>query len=399
MRREDFPIFKGRNLIYLDSASSTQKPEAVIDSICSFCSTSYSNVHRGVYPLSEAATSCYESARQAVSDFIGAEREEVIFVSSTTEAINLVAYSWGRKNLSPDETVLGTIMEHHSNFVPWQQIAMEKNARFRVVRIDGEGKLDLDHLEEELKKGVRLFACTMVSNVLGTVNPIKEITELAHRYGAITVVDGAQAIAHMPVDVKDLDVDFFAFSGHKMYGPTGIGVLYGRKDILESLPPFLYGGEMISEVHIDHTRFSEIPFKFEAGTPPITEAIGLARAIEYLIETGFESISAHESNLTHHAFRMLRAMPGVILYGPQPAERIGVISFNIDGAHPHDIAGLLGSNDICIRAGHHCAQPLHEFLGIPASARISFGLYNRIEDLELFKERLENVGHILMRTS
>ncbi len=398
MRREDFPIFKNRKLIYLDSASSTHKPSIVLDTICDFCSRSYSNVHRGIYPLSEEATSQYESARDTVARFINANTEEVIFVRSTTEAINLVAYSWGRSNLQPGDAAIVTIMEHHSNFVPWQQIAGEKISRFRVTGIDASGRLDLGKLEAELRKGARIVACTMVSNVLGTINPIRAIAELTHLYGAVLIVDGAQAVAHMPVDVKDLDVDFFAFSGHKLYGPTGIGVLYGKQALLESMPPFLFGGEMVSEVHLDHTHFNEIPYKFEAGTPPITEAIGLARAIEYVNSVGWETIMNHEDEDTKYAYKILNSIPGISIYGPPPGERTGVISFNISGIHPHDIAGLLGSADICIRAGHHCAQPLHEFLNIPASARISLGIYNNRSDLDLFNSHLQKVLYVMART-
>jgi cysteine desulfurase/selenocysteine lyase len=392
--RDDFPIFNNRKLVYLDSAASTQKPAAVLDSICDFCSTSYSNVHRGVYPLSETATTQYEAARQGVARFINADPEEVIFVRSTTEAINLVAYSWGKAFLRPGDAVLATVMEHHSNFVPWQQIAAERIARFRVLGIDSGGRIDLGRLEAELRKGVKLVAVTLVSNVLGTINPIKAITELAHHYGALILADGAQAVAHMPVDMRELDVDFFAFSGHKVYGPTGIGVLYGKRALLESMPPFLYGGEMISEVHTDYTRFNDLPFKFEAGTPPITEAIGLAKALDYVSSIGFAPIMAHEDDIAEYAYELLESMAGVTIYGPPAAERAALIAFNISGVHPHDIAGLLGSVDICIRAGHHCAQPLHEFLGIPASARISFGVYNTRGDIDQFAEHMKRISHM-----
>jgi len=399
MRSKDFPIFKKKDLVYLDSAASTQKPAVVLDAICDFCSTSYANVHRGVYPLSEKATSLYEDARCAVSQFINADEKEIVFVRSATEAINLIAYSWGRTNLSPGDLVLTTIMEHHSNFVPWQQIARQMGADFRVAGLVGGSVLDLDEVERELKRGVKLFAFSMASNVLGLINPVRKLTDLAHRYGALVVVDGAQAIAHMPVDVKELDIDFFAFSGHKVYGPTSIGALYGKKDLLEALPPFLFGGEMISEVHVDRTSFNEVPFKFEAGTPPITEAIGMAAALDYVDSIGFEAVMAHEKEVSGYAYRMLDSMPGVTIYGPPEDEHTGVIAFNLDGVHPHDVAGLLGDANICIRAGHHCAQPLHEYLGIPASARLSVGVYNTLDDIVKFTEGLEKVKHVLRRAS
>jgi len=399
MRSEDFPIFRKKGLVYLDSAASTQKPAVVIDAVCDFCSTSYANVHRGVYPLSEKATSLYEDARCAVSQFINAGEKEIVFVRSATEAINLIAYSWGRTNLSPGDAVLTTIMEHHSNFVPWQQIASQMGADFRVVGLGRGGVLDLDEVEKELKRGVKLFAFSMASNVLGLVNPVRELTDLAHRYGTLVVVDGAQAIAHMPVDVKELGVDFFAFSGHKVYGPTSIGALYGKKKSLEALPPFLFGGEMISEVHIDRTSFNEVPYKFEAGTPPITEAIGLAAALDYVESVGLEAIFSHEKELAAHAYMILDAMPGVTIYGPPEADHTGVIAFNLEGVHPHDVAGLMGDVGICIRAGHHCAQPLHEYLGIPATARLSIGIYNTLADIEKFAGQLEKIKQILRRAS
>ncbi len=399
MWRDVFPIFKNEGLVYLDSAATTHKPVSVLDSICNFCSTSYSNVHRGVYPLSEEATAHYENARGTAAGFINARPEEVIFVRSTTEAVNLVAYSWGRANLGPGDRVVVTVMEHHSNFVPWQQIARETGASFVVIGLDSRGMLDMDRLEEELRRGVGLLACTMVSNVLGSIVPIREITGLAHRYGTTVLVDGAQAAAHLPVDVRDIGADFFAFSGHKVYGPTGAGILYGRSELLEDMPPFLYGGEMISEVHIDYTRFNEIPYKFEAGTPPITEAIGLASALEFIDSIGIEEIRAHERELTHVAYGLLETLPDVTIYGPPVDDRIGVIAFNLDGVHPHDVAGLLGSAGICIRAGHHCAQPLHDYLGIPSSARLSLGLYNTREDIARFGEELGTVRKILQRAS
>jgi cysteine desulfurase/selenocysteine lyase len=291
-------------------------------------------------------------------------------------------------------------MEHHSNFVPWQQIAQERGASFVVTGLERDGTLDLIRIEQELKRGVKVLACTMASNVLGTIVPIREITDLAHSYGTIVVVDGAQAAAHLPVDVGAMDADFFAFSGHKVYGPTGAGILYGKKELLENMQPFLYGGEMISEVHIDYTRFNEIPYKFEAGTPPITEAIGLASALDFIDSIGIGAIRNHERELTQTAYRALASMDDVTVLGPPEEDsRIGVISFNLDGVHPHDVAGLLGNAGICIRAGHHCAQPLHDYLGIPSSARVSLGLYNTQEDIERFVEELSSVRSTFQRAS
>jgi cysteine desulfurase/selenocysteine lyase len=290
-------------------------------------------------------------------------------------------------------------MEHHSNFVPWQQITGDRGAFFKVVELDEFGRIDFERIELELKKGVKLLAVTMASNVLGVINPIKELAALAHEYDTLIAVDGAQAVAHIPVDVRGLDVDFFSFSGHKVYGPTGIGALYGKRELLETLPPFLFGGEMISEVHIDGTRFNEIPYRFEAGTPPITEAIGLSAALDYVRSIGFDAIMEHEKELSGYALGRLETMPGITIYGPPAEEHSGVIAFNVDAVHPHDVAGFLGDADICIRAGHHCAQPLHEYLGIPASARASVGVYNSIEDMERFLDQLENVFRTFARAS
>jgi cysteine desulfurase/selenocysteine lyase len=391
-------LLRDTKLAYLDSAASTQKPGVVIDALNDFYANHYANVHRGVYDLSEKATEMYENARGRVARFINAAPEEVVFVKNATEAVNLVAYSFSRwKDACGD--VLATIMEHHSNFVPWQQLARIGGRRFRVLSVGVDGKLDLSGLRAELENGVRMVAVTHVSNVLGTVNPVKEIAEVVHEYGSLVLVDGAQSVAHMPVDVKDMGVDFFAFSGHKMYGPDGIGVLYARRELLEEMPPFLFGGDMISEVRLNDTRFNEVPYKFEAGTPPVAEAVGLAEAVNYIEGIGFEAIIEHEVELLEEAWAVLASQPGVNVYGPPPDERIGVLSFNLGDVHPHDVAGVLNSDGVCIRAGHHCAQPLHDFLGVPASARVSLGIYNSSADIELLGRGLDKVKKILSRAA
>ncbi|HPR64910.1 MAG TPA: SufS family cysteine desulfurase [Thermoanaerobaculia bacterium] len=396
MWREDFPAFRDSSLVYLDSGASTQKPFVVLDAEREFYETTYANVHRGVYPLSEAATERYEAARSTAAAFLGANPEETIFVRSTTEALNLVASSLIRHHLQPGDGVAVTVAEHHSNFVPWQQLALQNGNPFTVLSVDQNGTLPLKQVEQALVKGAKVLACTMVSNVLGSTMPIRDLARLVHEHGALLVVDGAQAIAHMEVNVRDLEVDFFAFSGHKIYGPTGIGVLYGRHDLLEDLPPFLFGGEMIAEVHVDRTTFASPPYKFEAGTPPIAQAVGLASALDYVTTIGLQEIRSHEHRLIQNAWNRLSPLPGITLYGPGPDNRTGVLAFTLEGVHPHDIAGALGHDGICIRAGHHCAQPLHDHLGIQATARISMGCYNTIEDLERLEEGLKNVRRLFL---
>ena len=386
--RDDFPIFKNHRVHYLDSAASTQKPEIVIDTLSKFYKESYANVHRGIYPLSEKATTLYESARSHVAKFLGVKPEEIIFLRNTTEALNLTAYSLSRYIIKKGDRILVTMMEHHSNFVPWQAMAKETGAEFVVIPVDFEGNLDFGMLEKELKKGVKIFAFTMLSNVLGTITPAKELIQLARKYGAITVLDGAQAVPHMKIDLEDLKPDFFAFSGHKIYGPSSIGVLYGQKELLERIPPFLYGGEMIKKVEIRDSSWADIPHKFEAGTPPIAEAIGLKSAIEYVERIGYRDIDWIESSLIEKTYAILEEIPQVEIYGPPPQKRKGVIAFNVKGAHPHDIAGFLGDEGVAIRAGHHCAEPLHAFLGINFTLRVSFGVYNTMEDVEAFRDAL-----------
>lgn len=394
MLRESFPAFQEGSLVYLDSAASTQKPAQVVDAMKDFYLYRYANVHRGVYPLSEEATRLYEKARAVVAAFIGASPDEIVFLRNTTEALNLVAQSWAGSRLRPGDVVMTTVMEHHSNFVPWQQVARRTGASFRVLPIDSGGRLEMERLERELARGVRLLAVAQASNVLGTVNPIEAIVEAAHRYGTMVVIDGAQGLPHLGFNVRRCRPDFYAFSGHKAYGPTGIGVLYGRRELLEAMPPVLFGGEMISQVHLTETTFNEVPYKFEAGTPPIAEAIGLAHALEFVYEAGMERIRTREQDLTDKAMDLLEGTDRVQVYGPPAQGRIGVVAFNVEGVHPHDVAGFLGDMGICVRAGHHCAQPLHEFLGLTASVRLSLGLYNEESDIEAFAAGLEQLKRI-----
>ncbi len=385
--RKDFPIFQrmihGKRLVYLDSAATSQKPISVIKSIDEFYRMSNANIHRGAYLLSEESTILYENAKKRVSSFIGAKSfREIIFTRNTTEAINLVAYSWGRKNITEDDTIVISEMEHHSNIVPWQILSKEKGCRLLYVPFDKDGMLDLERLEGYLKKGVKLLSITHVSNVLGTVNPVHEICRMAKQYGTTVLIDAAQSVPHMKVDVSEIGCDFLAFSAHKMLGPTGIGVLFGRRELLEEMEPFITGGDMISNVSFYETRWNELPWKFEGGTPNISGAVGLSAAIEYLDKIGMERVYLHEREITKLAWNKLSEMEGIEIYGPVPEKRGGLIAFNIDGIHPHDIATILDREGIAVRAGHHCAQPLHERLGIPASVRASFYIYNTEDDVD-----------------
>lgn len=399
--KQDFPIFKhNTSLVYLDSAATSQKPQVVLDAIREYYETYNANVKRGIYPIAEKATAKIENARSRVAQFINAANtSEIIFVRNTTEAINLVAYSMSY-NLTEKNSIVTTIMEHHSNFVPWQQLALKKNADFLVFDIDGNGFLDLDSgiKNYELRiMNAKMLAITHVSNVLGTINPIKKIIQQVKRINPdiLVLVDAAQSIPHMKVDVQELECDFLAFSGHKMMAGTGIGVLYGKKLLLDKMRPFLFGGEMIQEVHLDHTTFASLPHKFEAGTPDIAGIISLGVAIEYINRTGIENIRNHEKRLTEYAFNQMKKIDGLSIYGPEDFEkRSGVISFNVKGIHPHDIAQILGDMDICIRAGHHCAMPLHKRLGIHSSARISFYIYNDVSDIDIFVEGVKRVGKV-----
>ncbi len=384
--RADFPILNqtvnGRPLVYLDNAATTQKPRQVIEAVARYYETSNANVHRAIHTLGERATEQYEGARERVARFVGArDAREVVFTRNATEALNLVAYAWGLRRLGPGDEIVTTLMEHHSNFVPWQQVAEARGARLRVAAPEPDGTLDLERLAGLFTERTRLVAVTHASNVLGTINPVDEIARRAHEAGALVVVDGAQSAPHMPVDVAALGCDFFAFSGHKMLGPTGIGVLWGRRELLEAMEPFLYGGDMIAGVRLEGADWNEVPYKFEAGTPNIAGAIGLAAAIDYLEAVGMENVHAHEQRLTAYARRWLEEVGGIEIYGPR-GERSGLLSFNLAGIHPHDVATVLNEEGVAIRAGHHCAQPLMDWLEVPATNRASFYIYNTEADVD-----------------
>lgn len=401
--KKDFPIFRNnKNLIYLDSAATSQKPQVVIDAIKNYYETYNSNVRRGLYPIAEKATQKVEKVRRQVAKFINAKYlEEIIFVRNTTEAINLVAYAFGRNYVQKGDSIATTIMEHHSNFVPWQQLALEKKAKFEVIDIDENFQFPSASWRTNFQSNLnvqktKLLAITHVSNVLGSINPIKEIIQTVRKKNPQIkiLVDGAQAVPHMRVDVQDLDCDFLAFSGHKMMAETGIGVLYGKKKLLEEMNPFLFGGEMVREVDVWKTTFANIPFKFEAGTPDIAGIISLGEAIEYLNRTGIESVQKREEELTRYCLEKMKRIDGLTICGPKKGERAGIISFTLNGVHPHDIAQILGDRGICIRAGHHCAMPLHKKLGLAATARVSFYLYNDEEDIDRLIEGIKKVKKI-----
>jgi cysteine desulfurase/selenocysteine lyase len=399
--RADFPIFeqeiRGKPLAYLDSAASSQKPRQVLDKLRTFYETSYANVHRGVYTLSERATAEYESARDKVARFVNAPASrELIFTHGATEGINLVAYAWGLDNLGPGDVVLVTELEHHSNFVPWQYIARRTGADFRMLPLDDHGELRLDALDEIAGDGtVKVVASNLVSNALGTVNPIERLGAWAHGQGAIVVVDAAQAAPHHPVDVQALDCDFLAFSAHKMCGPTSVGALWGRAELLESMAPFNLGGHMIRSVRFEETTWGQIPFKFEAGTQPIAEAVGFGAAVDYLTDVGVEAIEEYEHELTAYALERLAEVEGVTAYGPPPERRAGIVSFNLDDVHPHDVAQILDMDGVAIRAGHHCCQPLMTRLGVAATNRASFYLYTVPEEIDRLVEGLHKARKLL----
>ena len=386
--QSDFPILSreirpGVQVTYLDSTATTQKPLRVINAMDDYYRMSNANIHRGIHHLAEEATALYEDARVRIAEFINASSaKQVIFTRNTTESINLVAQTWGRKNLQAGDMIILTEMEHHSNLVPWQLLAAERNLRLEFIPVDSEGLLDLDEYNNLLQQGPKLVAFTQMSNVLGTINPADQITAQAHAAGAIVLIDGAQSVPHFEVDIQALNPDFLVFSGHKMCGPTGIGVLYGRKQLLEEMPPFLGGGDMIKKVELRSFKTNSIPHKFEAGTPAIAEAIGLGAAVDYLAEVGMERIAAQEQVVVNYAIERLSEVPGVSIYGPEGKERGGVTSFNMDGVHAHDIAQILDGDGVAVRAGHHCAMPLHDKLGIPASTRASYYLYNSVEDVD-----------------
>jgi cysteine desulfurase/selenocysteine lyase len=399
--RADFPIFErdfgGRRLAYLDSAATSLKPRAVIDAVNDYNARISANVHRGIYTTGEEATQRYEEARVKVARFLNApDPHEIVFVRNATEAINLVAYSWGRRNIGRGDTIVLTELEHHANLVPWQLLAQERDADLEFVPFDGEGRLQQESFEVLLRTRPKLVAFTQVSNGLGTITPAAEMVRLAHEAGALVLVDGAQAVPHLPVDVAALGCDFYVFSGHKTLGPTGSGALWARKELLEEMPPFLAGGEMIREVHLRRTTFNDVPWKFEAGTPDIAAAIGLGVALDYLSGIGMEQVRAHERELLAYALELLpREVPGLVLFGPRSVdERGGVVTFTLPGIHPHDVATLLDREAIAIRAGHHCTQPLHERLGEPATARASFNVYSDRDDLDRLAAGLRRVQTI-----
>ena len=396
MTRGDFPILErivnGRPLVYLDSAASSQRPRTVIEAMSHYYERSHANVHRSIHTLGEEATELYEAARDRVQRFIGAaSREEVILTRGTTDGINLVADAIGH-TLSPGDEILITEMEHHSNIVPWQMAARIRGAKVRAIPVVGEGVLDLGAFDQLLTERTRVLAFTHVSNVLGTINPVAQLCARARGAGALTLIDGAQAVPHMPVDISSLNCDFYAFSAHKMLGPTGIGVLWGRGQVLERLEPTRGGGEMIKEVWLEGARWNDLPWRFEPGTPPIAEAVGLTAAIEYLEKLGMERVAEHERELTAQALDQLAAIPGVTLYGPRPATARGaVVAFSVDGIHPHDVAAFLDAEGIAVRGGHHCAQPLMHRLGVVGTSRASFSVYTSPDDVALLARTLAGI--------
>lgn len=397
--RADFPILKrkvhGKRLVYLDNAATTQKPQAVIDALVDYYSNYNSNVHRSVHTLGEEATSAYEAARDKVSKFVGSPSKGLVFVRGTTEATNLVRFAWGEKNVRKDDTIVTTLMEHHSNIVPWQLLAKSKGAKLKFVGLNADGTLDMGQFEELLKESPKLVTVTHCSNVLGTINDVRSICAKAKAAGATTVVDGAQSVPHMPVDTQAVGADFYAFSGHKMLGPTGIGALVAKKETLSEMEPFHGGGEMIKEVFLDHATWNEVPYKFEAGTVNIADAIGLGAAVEYLASIGMEKVREHEVRILEYALQTLSKVKGFHPYGPaDTTRRGGVVSFNLGDVHPHDLATILDEEGIAIRSGHHCAQPLMRWLDVAATSRASFYVYNSYDDVDALKGGLEKAGSI-----
>jgi cysteine desulfurase/selenocysteine lyase len=398
--RKDFPILSrevhpGIPLVYLDSTATTQKPSYILDAMDAFYRTNNANINRGVHTLAEESTAMYEQARAAVARFINAPSpEQVIFTRNATESINLVAYTWARHNLKAGDLVILTEMEHHSNLVPWHILAAERSLELEFIPVIGAGLLDLEVYHRLLARSPKLVSFTGMSNVLGTINPVAEMVRLAHAAGAVTLVDGAQSVPHLPVDVQALEMDFLAFSAHKMLGPTGIGALYGRADLLEAMPPFLGGGDMIKTVHLRSFTPNSVPHKFEAGTPAIAEAIGFGAAVDYLTKIGMQAVAAHEQEMVAYALERLEEIPGVKVFGPSADRKGGVAAFTLDGVHPHDIAQILDRTGVAIRAGHHCAQPLHERFGITATARASFYIYSLKEEVDKLVEGIYKVKEI-----
>lgn len=398
--RADFPILKtevypGVPLVYLDSAASSQKPLAVLEAMDDYYRRYHANVHRGVHRLSELATTAYEEARVRIGRFVNAaESEEIIYVGNATEAFNLVAYTWGRVNINPGDEILLTELEHHANIVPWQILAQEKGAILRYLPMHDDGTLNMERLGEFLTDRTKLFSFTAASNVVGTITPVRELVDAAHSVGALTMIDAAQLVPHMSVDVQALDCDFMAFSSHKMCGPTGIGILYGKRHLLEAMPPFMGGGDMIRRVTFDEFIPNELPWKFEAGTPRIAEAIGLGAAVDYLSALGMEAVHQHERAVTDYALEALSDVPGIHIIGPRGPRRGGLVSFTLDGLHPHDIAEVLDKEGIAVRAGHHCAMPLHRRLGIGATARASFYVHTTFEEVDKLAAALHHARSV-----
>ncbi|MGB9735752.1 MAG: cysteine desulfurase [bacterium] len=398
--RKDFPVLsrmvRNKPLVYLDNAATTQKPLSVIEAISNLYKNYNANVHRGVYLLAEEATQAYEDARESVRRFINASStKEIVFTRNATEAINLIAYTWGEANIKPGDEIIVSIMEHHSNYVPWFRLAKKKGADIKIIPAKANGELDIDTFKSILSSRTKLVGIAHMSNVFGTINPVKEITSLAHSYGAIVVVDGAQSAPHMKINVKEMDCDFFALSGHKMLGPTGIGALYAKESYLASMEPFLSGGEMILRVTLDSVNYNELPWKFEAGTPNYEGAIGLKSAIEYLENIGMDNIETYERELTSYALEKMQTVPGIFIYGPlDPAKKGGIIAFNMKDIHSHDIGTILDSEGIAIRAGHHCAQPLMIDCGVSAMARASFYFYNTKQEIDILVSALKKAKEI-----
>jgi cysteine desulfurase/selenocysteine lyase len=401
--RADFPILKrlvnGHPLVYLDNAATTQKPRQVLDALVDFYTHTNANVHRGVHTLSVEATDAYEAARERIARFVKAEHaEEIVFVRNTTEGLNLVAVSWGRANLKPGDEILASTLEHHSNLIPWQRVAQDTGARIRLIRLTADGTVDLDDYRQLLSARTRVVAIAHASNVLGTISDLGAISEEAHRVGAIVVADGAQSVPNLETDVTTLGPDFLSFSGHKMLGPFGIGVLWGRRDLLEEMPPFLGGGGMIREVWEDHATWAPLPEKFDAGTPNVADSIALGVAADYLDELGMHNVRAHEVEVTGYALERLASVPDVTVYGPMnPEARTGVVSFNLEGVHPHDAGTVLDEAGVAVRAGHHCCQPLHRALDVAATLRASFYIYNSFDEVDALVDALATARRVYRR--
>jgi cysteine desulfurase/selenocysteine lyase len=390
--KQDFPLLaENPSLYYLDSAATTQKTQTVIEATQDFYSKNYGTVRRGVYKLSAKATQAYEETRQKAATLLGAKSsEEIIYTSGTTQSINLVAYSYGCSFLSAGDEIIISTIEHHANITPWQMVCERTGATLKVIPVLDDGTLDTEAYKELLSSNTKIVAVNHISNALGTVNPVKEMAQLAHEVGAVILVDGAQSVAHMPVDVQDIDADFYVFSGHKIYGPSGIGILYGKYELLEKMPPYQRGGDMIEEVTFEKTTYQKPPYRFEAGTPAIAEVVGLGVAIDYMLKVGMKNIAAHEDALLQYGTRLMEQLPGVQLIGTAP-DKAGILSFYMNSAHPHDIGTILDDMGIAIRAGHHCAQPTMERFNVPATARASLGIYNTYEDLDKLAEGIQKV--------